>query len=114
MDNKPRRRRFHFTLRTLFVLVTLIAVWLGWSLSWIRERHDFLRDRRAFVFDTDTDAATPAPRFLWLFGEEGAEYVKLSTEDQSDYARAKHLFPEARVIGSYTLSHWPGWWREEP
>jgi hypothetical protein len=93
------------------VLVTLISLWLGWSLNWIRQRHEFLRDRRAFVFDTDPEAATPAPRFLWLFGAEGAECVRLSSEDQSDHARAKNLFPEATVVGKYTIIRWRGWWK---
>lgn len=112
MDKTRHRRCFRFSLRTLFVLVTLVAVWLGWSLNWIRQRHAFLRDRRAFVFDTDPDAATPAPRFLWLFGEEGAEYVRLSSEDQLDYTRAKKLFPESIVVGKYTIIHWHGWFSD--
>jgi hypothetical protein len=111
MDKWRHRCWFRFSLRTLFVLVTLIAVWLGWSLNWIRQRHAFLRDRRAFVFGIDPDAVTPAPRFLWLFGEDGAEYVKLTSEDQSAYVRAKELFPEAIVVGKYTIIHWPGWFR---
>ena len=37
------RRWFRFSLRTLFVVVTIACVFAGWiayQLDWIRERHD--------------------------------------------------------------------------
>ena len=41
-ETKPKRRWFRFSLRTLFVLVTIIGIAAGWvtyQLNWIRERH---------------------------------------------------------------------------
>jgi hypothetical protein len=38
----PKRRWFQFTLRTLFVVVTVLACWLGYAVSWIKQRHAFL------------------------------------------------------------------------
>ena len=38
----PRRRWYQFSLRTMFVLVSLLSIplaWVGYSISWIRQRH---------------------------------------------------------------------------
>ena len=45
MTAQPRRRwfRFAFSLRTLFVVVTIFACWLGYHMNWIRQRHDALK-----------------------------------------------------------------------
>jgi len=40
-----RRRWFRFSLRTLFVLVAVLGVFLGWlgvQVKWIRDRHEAL------------------------------------------------------------------------
>jgi hypothetical protein len=37
----PPRRRFYFSLRTLFVLMTILGLFLGWvgaQLKWIHDR----------------------------------------------------------------------------
>src|SRR5260221_160080 len=49
-----RKRRWpQFSLRTMFVMVTLFAVWLGWNLHIVRERDKVLdslkRDHRIFA-----------------------------------------------------------------
>jgi len=55
----PRRRWFQYSLRTLFVLMTVVALWLAWELSFIRERQAWLRENPALV---DQDAAlSPVP-----------------------------------------------------
>jgi hypothetical protein len=46
MEQPPpnRRRWFRFSLRTLFVLFTLLSIpfcWIGYQLNWIRERQEF-------------------------------------------------------------------------
>lgn len=56
MDDKPkikRRRWFQFSLQTMFVLVMLVSIplaWVGYSLSWIRQRHEALTSRRVYDF----------------------------------------------------------------
>jgi hypothetical protein len=96
MDEKPWFRWFRFRLRTLFALVTLVALWVGWSFNWIRERREFLRAGNALgaVAHASTGGA---PGLLWMFGEEGVEVVILFTDERADYERARRLFPEAQV-----------------
>ena len=39
-ESKPKPRRwFRFSLRTMFLLVTVLCVWLGWHSSAVQERH---------------------------------------------------------------------------
>ncbi|MBI2825910.1 MAG: hypothetical protein HYX69_14590 [Planctomycetia bacterium] len=41
-QSKPRRRWFQFGLGTMFLLVTLFALWLAWELNFIHQRQAFL------------------------------------------------------------------------
>jgi len=106
MDEIRKRRRFQFKLRTLFVIVTLFAVWLGWSLNWNRQRREFLRDRDAFR----VGESVRAPGLLWIFGEDGAENIWLVARKSSASDEARRLFPEATVSNYYILIHRPGWY----
>jgi hypothetical protein len=94
MNEKPRHRRFRFSLTTLFLLVALVAVWLGWSWNWIRQRHEFLRNKMATSLNVNP---VTAPGMLWLFGEEGCEYVFMALATDNDLEEARRLFPEASV-----------------
>jgi len=38
MTPTPKRRWFRFSLRTLFVVVTVFAVWLGWNVNIVQQR----------------------------------------------------------------------------
>jgi len=106
MDENRKRRRFRFKLRTLFVIVTLFAVWLGWSFNWIRQRREFLRDGDAFR----VGESVRAPALLWIFGEEGAEKIWLVARKSSASDEARRLFPEAK-ISDFVLIHRPGWFK---
>ena len=37
-DSKPRRRYLQVSLRTLFILMTIFAVWFGWAMHRAREQ----------------------------------------------------------------------------
>jgi hypothetical protein len=52
------RRWFHYSLRTLFVVVTLFALWLGWELKFIRDRRSFLKSMDELRDAEMTQAAT--------------------------------------------------------
>ena len=57
-----RRRLFRFSLKTLFVLVTVLGVFLGWlavQVKWIRDRHQLLASFKWSL--TDSDFALPYP-----------------------------------------------------
>jgi hypothetical protein len=96
MDEKPRQRRFRFSVRTLFILVTIVAIWIGWSFNWIRQRREFVRPGNELGAAVSTGEVR-APGMLWIFGEQGAQVVLLFTDKESDFERARRLFPEAHV-----------------
>jgi hypothetical protein len=47
--SKSRRRWFQFSLTSLFVMITLVAVWLAWELPFIRERQAWVASHPALV-----------------------------------------------------------------
>ncbi len=78
MTLAPKRRWFRFSLRTLFVVVTVFGIWLGYELNWIRERHAIIErctgvnptfPGRPPVYISNPSPA--APGMLWIFGERG-------------------------------------------
>jgi len=103
----PRRRwlQFAFSLRTLFVVVTVCACWLGYQLNWISQRRDFIENRaptRVYWAPslslpiTITDPSrVDAPGMLWMFGERGN--WKIAPSHRVDVDEARRLFPEAEV-----------------
>lgn len=103
-----RRRRWSFSLQTIFVLLTLAALplgWFGYQLNWIRERRHAEREPGVAVLRGDTyylpysaiknDVDPPFP--LGWFGEAGAGEVVLDARASSDRDRFAKLFPEARI-----------------
>jgi hypothetical protein len=123
-ETKPKRRWFRFSLRTLFVLVAIIGVPLGWGayqLNWIWQRHTALIwvttqaehwhevpvSQRAWL-------GTPAPRSLRIFGEVGAEQISVVVDaDQVDEKQQslERLFPEAKIL---VMTPGPGYFDEHP
>jgi hypothetical protein len=98
-EPKPRHRWYQFSLRTFFVLVTLVCVgfgyWVHWSREWIRLRHEWMISKPGFFIGNDYGAPNPsAPGGLWLLGEEGANRIYVA---KSDVQEAMRLFPEAAV-----------------
>ena len=96
--NPTKRHWFRFSLRTLFVLVTVFCTWLGYQLNWIRQRHAELEYRQGTA-EGAYFYPPPAPLSLRLFGESGAEVVPVyEDEPESEFRRMKKLFPEAHVV----------------
>jgi hypothetical protein len=98
----PKRRRFRFSLRTLFVVVTLaggMAAFVGYNLNWIRQRHEFSAiDEPIWAFPKWDSIA---PGMLWIFGEDGCDAMIVacsSIEDATEKRRGiRRLFPECEV-----------------
>jgi len=118
-----RRRWFQFSLTSLFVLTTLIAIWLAWELAFIRERQAWLRKNPGLA-DPDRAVApmpimgatisgtalalisspTSPPReaFIpwwrkWLGDAPVATIVDVNITDD-DRTHLARLFPEAELV----------------
>ena len=100
MNTKPKRRWYQFSLRTFFVLVTLVCVgfgyWVHWSKDWIRQRHEFKQKLLGVSF-LDDGPQPAAPAGLWVFGEYGNGSLWFLELNDNDLETAKRLFPEAKI-----------------
>ena len=97
-----RRRWIRYSLRTLFVLVTLVCVYLGWAMNWIRQRREFLNrhDVTSYIsYVSYAYSSNRAPAPLRLLGEEGIGLLFFSGSDE-EMKEAERLFPEAKVSRS--------------
>src|SRR5262245_39893529 len=100
-----------FKLRTLFVLVAILAIpmaWAAYQLNWIRERHEFIaqyripligpvhyQDVRVNLGGAESQSLTDRPQWsLELFGEKKCPSL---TFPASELARFNRLFPEGEV-----------------
>jgi len=108
----PRRRWFRYSLRTLFVFLTLSSVafvWIAKQMTWIRERHEALRLHAWFCKEaTWTECVSTEPHAPWqvrIFGERGVSEVTVildsweetDSEFNAKIERTKKLFPEATI-----------------
>jgi hypothetical protein len=116
--SKLHRRWLTFSLRGLFVAVTLLCVWLAVHVKWIRDRHEALkwvetinaRSSRvppggltgwSHVISYDP---VPAPWQIRILGESGVSAIhvdrrKVRESDNADskLLKLQQLFPEAAV-----------------
>jgi hypothetical protein len=100
---KPRRR-WSFSLRTLFVVVTALWCWFGYQLNWIRQRHAILADA---TYPMLAGYHTPAKELpiLRMFYEPPVDSVTAGTGlPESEFNRLKWLFPEAEVARSGNIT----------
>ena len=84
-----------FSLRAMLVVTTLLALFLGYYLTWIHQR----RTAREQEFVTDiSKTESQAPRLLSLLGERGHQALLFSPTHEmtgDDRDRLRSLFPEA-------------------
>ena len=116
MNEQAPRRWFRFSLRTMFVVVTVLCVWLGWESSVVRQRQGVLKELRASPGFEITTAEEWAGRFppnaphpppakialvrTWLGDkaiQEISYYRHFQGESNSLLRRAATTFPEAQV-----------------
>lgn len=126
-EGRSNRRWFRFSLATMFVVVAVSGVaigWTGYQLSWIRQRQAFLSahatdDSKPIRLSNGRTIMVPtrrqpvlsgigtvsAPSMLGLLGEPGIGKIWLYPGDDHPDTQetARRLFPEAVVRGG----KWP-------
>jgi hypothetical protein len=100
--------RWSYSLRTLFVVVTVVGCWLSYEVNWMRERHAYVLSQREkfrdIGFDMHVYAASNwvrAPHGTWLFGESGVATLVIlfpNGEREREFQRAQRLFPESKIM----------------
>jgi hypothetical protein len=101
-------RRFRFSLRTLFVVVTVLGLWLFPQLKWILDRHSalgWIGTQAVYWHDMPvsqrTFFGTPAPWQIRILGEAGVEQISVVVEKDDVVVKQRELerlFPEADVL----------------
>jgi hypothetical protein len=92
---KPRKSRwFRFSLRTMFVLVTMVCVWLGWEVSVSR-----FRGKTRSLIEVCGGQAFHGDRFRLNFMNDWKEsHIWLpETTQHGDVEVIRKAFPEARI-----------------
>ena len=110
---KPRRRWFRFSLRTLFVVVTLLCLWLGSQVKAVRERQAVRREFEAAgvkFFETGWvsmgSLRSPRPYGQYqdppfsrrLLGDRGVRGIFFDRVATPADVEALSCFPEAAII----------------
>jgi hypothetical protein len=99
----PRRRWFQFSLGTMLVLVTVFAAWLGWELSFVRERkatRRWLVENEWRVLHPTYGGVEPSdftiPKWrVWMGDEPIAIIISPEAVTVRDLERVRNLFREA-------------------
>jgi hypothetical protein len=102
----PSRLWFSYSLQTLFVLVTVFAVWLGWEQHIVRARR-LLKTAtesgggRVFSYDPEYPLNAKVPTIpIWRTWCEDVvidEIALTEGTDSDEQQRIQSWFPEARV-----------------
>ena len=109
------RRWFRFKLRTMFIVMTVLSVWLGWNLDRVRQRERFLLRAGVYPFDSGSltrggrVARATAARVPVIWSWLGAKHVGLVYLDRyritdADFERTRGLFPEANLCATYIVA----------
>lgn len=97
---RPRRRWFQFSLGSLLLVMTLVAVWLSWQIGFIRERQVWLAKNSALVNQNPTRQAT-IPVWRRMLGDVAVAEISFPLGfDAAEVVRIKRWFPEATVAPS--------------
>ena len=107
-DQPSPRRSFQFRLRTLMIMVALLAVpcaYLGREAKIVREREAFLEGRAYFAtgnpFEDERKPTVP-----WIMSLLGAKPIyMIRVYSPADAYRAATLFPEAIIEGPESNDH---------
>lgn len=116
MPDKFRPLFLRFSLRTLFVLMTVLCCWLGWELSIVRQRKAVRREFEAkgilrFVAAEDyarrylpgvpSEPIASVPHLRRWLGDEAIQEILFERWrhefSEADLVRAQQVFPEAKA-----------------
>ena len=93
--------RFRFTIRAIILLMTAIALFLGYHINWIHQRREVLEagvvESFSNPFEDDEPIVDP-PGLLGLFGESGYSNLWLKDVTEDQLRRTRALFPEAEIV----------------
>jgi hypothetical protein len=99
--------RLRFSIRAMLVATTLLCLWCGYSMNWIRQRHAAIASGCVTVLEGGAEDVPSAPRLLWLFGEAGYFGILVDAPTDEETAFAVALFPEvAEVISVVHEAPW--------
>lgn len=98
----PRRRWFQFSLATLFVGVTVVAIsmaWVAYQLNWIRERRAALT-KAEYITQCFGESRQPRPMWrLTFLGEKPIAHIITGNDlPAEEFDRMTSLFPKAHVV----------------
>jgi ABC-type multidrug transport system fused ATPase/permease subunit len=108
----PKRRWFQWSLRTLFVVVTvaaLLSAWVVYQLNWIRQRNsarNWIAAHRAALSSAIFEKR-PFPWPLRILGEQPENLIEIVTDDMGRVEELRSLFPEATVLNHRSLTSAP-------
>jgi hypothetical protein len=97
---KQTRHRLQFSVTSLFILTTLVAIWLAWELSFIRERQVWVRENERLLTSDPTAVAPPVAHIPWwrtLLGDQAVPSILAIEWSDEDTAHVGRLFPEAVI-----------------
>ena len=112
---KPRRRWLSFSLRGMFVAVTLLGCWLGWQVRIVRERQAV---RQWLVSRGDELRINPLDnpfywRRPWMCNREHLNFIRASIRDDPvDQVRLNSPISKSemeRVARAFPYSIIDGW-----
>lgn len=102
-----------FSLRSLLVAMTVVALVWGYHWDWIRQRSGVRQESHIRCLDNSLTEISlilrgldeaPAPGLLGLLGEQGEVTIIIRVVDDAEWERERRrvssLFPEAEVIRS--------------
>lgn len=100
MTARSTPRRYQFSLRSFFAVITLFGIWLGWELYWFKTRHDWLEAKNyVAAFPATGVRKAPHPHLvIALFREEAMCQILLRNASEDEVAKVRRLFPEADVV----------------
>jgi hypothetical protein len=108
-----------YSLRTLFVAITLFALWLGWEVHRVQSRKDWVahiqaaggnvlwcdvvREKYRIVYEKYHKDLVDVPDISWyrrLLGDRAVYVLNVAVPNDSDpeLGAAKSVFPEAHVM----------------